>query len=177
MKNLIVRHNINNVMIPSWVKYVIMKILIFFRLVEVRNRMNGKAKLTVVSTKNIKLKNFADYYAKLRNSPHILKIEFNELNEITAKYDLTDNVAKRYDNYRKNRYVNVVPCTFHLFEFLAKIQTRFRPLFRLYFKYYFVLYGFRWRNSSKNSRRKRRLHKCFLYRGNQIITFLKLLKF
>lgn len=79
--------------------------------------MNGRRRLNVVTTKTIPIKIFTEYYEKLQETPHILKIEFNELNEISAKYNMSDNVAKRYDNYKKNRYVNIVPCKFFVILF------------------------------------------------------------
>lgn len=83
------------------------------RIVEVRQRMNGKQKLTVSQTTNISIKKFAKYHAHLQNTPQILKIEFNELNEISSKFNISDNIGKRFDNYRKNRYLNIIPCKFY----------------------------------------------------------------
>lgn len=92
-------------------------LLCIFSFVEIRQRMNGRKRLNVLTTKTIPIKTFPEYYEKLQETPHILKIEFNELNEISAKYNMSDNVAKRYDNYKKNRYVNIVPCKFLVIPF------------------------------------------------------------
>lgn len=97
----------------------------FFRIVEVRQRMNGKQRLTVSQTTNINIKKFAKYHAHLQNTPQILRIEFNELNEISSKFNMSDNVGKRYDNYRKNRYLNIIPCKLRGYTYYNQCNSKF----------------------------------------------------
>lgn len=86
-----------------------------FSFEQVTQRMNGRRKLIVVPSKSISIKRYPEFYAKIEQSPHVLKMEFNELHAVSAQVtsNLSNDAAKRCDNYKKNRYGNVVPCEYY----------------------------------------------------------------
>ena len=83
-----------------------------FSFEQVTQRMNGRKKLIVVPSKSIPVKRFPEFYSKIEQSPQILKGEFNELQSISAQLtgSLSNDVARRCENFKKNRYGNVMPC-------------------------------------------------------------------